>query len=248
MQLLGNLITNAIKYTHQGSIRIGCNCNKNNDIEFFVNDTGIGIPAEKHSIIFEQFRQADDSHTRLYGGVGLGLSICSEIATMLGGEITLDSEQGKGSNFSFILSNALVGVKPAAQATAKAKNIVRFDGKTILLVDDLDDNLYLLELMLSPTGAAVLRASDGPNALKMVEMYPEIDLVLMDIKMPEMDGYDAMTLVHRIRPGLPVVAQTAFAIPGDREYALQKGCAGYLAKPIKKDILLAEIQRVLAVK
>lgn len=248
MQLLGNLITNAIKYTHQGSIRIGCNCNKNNDIEFFVNDTGIGIPAEKHSIIFEQFRQADDSHTRLYGGVGLGLSICSEIATMLGGEITLESEPGKGSNFSFILSNALVGVKPVAQATAKAKNIVRFDGKTILLVDDLDDNLYLLELMLSPTGAAVLRASDGPNALKMVEMYPEIDLVLMDIKMPEMDGYDAMTLVHRLRPGLPVVAQTAFAIPGDREYALQKGCAGYLAKPIKKDILLAEIQRVLAGK
>lgn len=245
-QLLSNFINNAIKYTPEGSVEFGFKQTEA-ALTFFVKDTGIGIPPDKIGVIFEQFRQVDDSYTRIYGGVGLGLSICSEIARILGGSITLETQEGKGSNFMFTLPD-VVTLKPEAHSVSKdqKKPVHRFEGKTILLVDDLDDNLYLLDFILSAAGANVLKATSGKAAIEMAGTYKNIDIVLMDIKMPEMDGYTATDEIHRIRPGLPVIAQTAFAMPGDREKALEKGCVAYLPKPIKKNELLELLQQLFS--
>lgn len=244
MQLLGNFLNNAIKYTLTGSVEIGF-YRQNTDVSMYIKDTGIGIAADKHSIIFEQFRQADDSHTRVFGGVGLGLSICDEIARLLGGEITVDSEEGMGSTFWFHLSGVVVEQEVPVKGKTAAKGSSHLAGKSILLVDDVDDNLYLLNLMLTAAGAHVLTADSGRAAIGVIESEARVDVVLMDVKMPDMDGYEATRLIHEIRPLLPVVAQTAYAIAGDREEALSRGCAGYLSKPIKRETLYTVLEEVL---
>ncbi len=246
LQLLSNFVVNAVKFTSQGSVKLGFTQDETS-LTFFVKDTGIGIPSDKIDVIFDQFRQVDDSYTRIYGGVGLGLSICSEIAKILGGKINVETQEGKGSTFMFTLPNH-VNNKSAAESEVKnnKKTTYRFDKKTVLLVDDLDDNLYLLDFMLSAAGATVLKATSGKEAIDIVKSSKAIDIVLMDIKMPEMDGYAATKEIHRIRPGLPVVAQTAFAMPGDKEKAIANGCIAYLPKPIKKAELLNLLNELLS--
>ncbi len=241
MQLMANLLNNAIKYTERGKIEYGYLIN-NKNILFFVRDTGIGIPNDKLDIIFEKFRQVDDSHTRLYGGVGLGLSICKEIATMLNGKLWVESSINVGSTFYLELSNVLVEETELVKLSNQTMSIPDFSNKTILIVDDLDDNIFLLKKILESTAAKTLSAKSGQAAIQKVVDNPSIDLVLMDIKMPGMDGFIATAEIHKVNPGLPVVAQTAYAMKDDEENAITHGCVGYISKPIGREELFRKLQ------
>ncbi len=236
MQLMTNLLNNAIKYTHQGNIEFGVTINAT-DITFFVSDTGIGIPADKVAVVFEKFRQGDDNYTRLHGGVGLGLAICKEIAALLGAKIWVETAENQGSTFYFQLPEALVTEPHRRKETVIPVKPGDLSGKTILIVDDMEENIFLLEKLLSITKATILSANSGAAAISIVEKTPVVDLIYMDLKMPGMDGLEATASILKIRPGIRIIAQTAHAVKEVREQVSASGCYGYISKPIRRNEL-----------
>ena len=229
-QVLMNYIKNAIEYTENGEIEIGYNTMQNN-IEFYVKDTGIGIPSDKMDIIFERFRQVDDTHNRIHGGVGLGLAICSEIANLMNGEIRAESVEGEGSTFYFLLKNIILNETLPAPAKSKNK-YPDLKGKTILIVEDEEINFILLNEYLKNTKADIIWAESGENSIEICENNSLIDLVLMDIRLPGIDGLETAKHIKTIRPDLKIIAQTAFAFSDDREKITKSYCDDYLPKPI----------------
>lgn len=232
-QLITNLLNNAIKFTSKGSIEYGYNIN-NRDITFFVKDTGIGIPADKIDIIFDQFRQVDDSHTRKYGGVGLGLSICKEIATLLNGDLWVESEYNSGSVFYFHLSNVLEHKNKEEVKTFQDKSIPNLEDRNILIAEDLELNYLLISKMIKKTKANIFWAKNGQDAIYLVEEKPEIDTILMDIRMPILNGYEATAEIKRVRPDIYIIAQTAYALEEEKEKIFEAGCDAYISKPIER--------------
>lgn len=244
MQLITNLLNNAIKYTESGQIDYGCKIHDNN-IVFFVSDTGIGISAEHKEVIFDIFRQVEEPYWGLQSGVGLGLAICKEIANLLGGELWLESEKGKGSCFYFKL-NDVVSIPDSREcemlSSIKPPNL---KGKSVLIVEDVEINFDLLEEILMPTKSKILWAKNGVAAVGMVQTHPEIDLVLMDVKIPHLDGYHATKKILEQKPDLPIIAQTAYALKGDKQKALDSGCVAYITKPIDRVRLFELLQTYL---
>ena len=195
-QVLTNLIGNAIKFTQEGYIKIGYEFTDSNFIKFYVQDTGIGISEEKLEIIFDRFRQVEDTHTREFGGTGLGLTICSNIIKLLGGNLWVNSEKGKGSTFFFTLPNLVPQDKaieqqgiPVSKQVEETK--MQWADKNILIVEDFDSNYFYLDSILRKTNANLLWAKDGFEAIEICKSNNEIDLILMDIQLPEMSGYKA---------------------------------------------------------
>jgi len=235
-QLLTNLLTNAVRYTDKGSIRYGYTRQKGN-IQFFVADTGIGIPQNKLSMIFQKFTQVDNSMTRVRGGLGLGLSIVDEIGKLLGGKISLESEMGKGSTFYFSIA------QKRSSGVISGRIGSDFADKTFLIVEDLESNYLYLEKLLCESGASVLWAQTGKDAIAIAEKLDKIDLILMDIRMPDIDGYEITRKIKKIRPDLPIIAQTAYAMVSDRKEALDAGCSDHIAKPIKVEMLLEIVNK-----
>lgn len=231
MQLITNLLNNAIKYTETGQIDYGCKIHDKN-IVFFVADTGIGISEEHKDIIFDIFRQVEDPFWGLQSGVGLGLAICKEISNLLGGELWLESEKGKGSCFYFRLNNAIIIPESKQCNQIKTIDPPKLHGKNLLIVEDVEINYYLLEEILSPTMANLIWAKTGFDALEIVKTNKNLDLVLMDVKIPHLDGYRATKEIVKQNPKLPIIAQTAYALKGDRQKAIDSGCVAYLTKPI----------------
>jgi PAS domain S-box-containing protein len=240
-QVLGNLLSNAIKFTHKGKIEYGYFVKKN-FIEFYVKDTGIGIAPKNHSLIFERFRQVDSTYTRNYGGNGLGLSISKALVEKLGGTISLKSELGKGSAF-FVSIPFDNSIKITDNTAADLENIVlpNWNEKTILVVENELNNYYYITEILSDISVKILHAWNGEEAVNLVKENPAIDLVLMDIKMPVMDGYEARRLIKVHNPDIPVLAITAFAMSDDREKALKEGFDDYISKPVQSDIFIETI-------
>jgi PAS domain S-box-containing protein len=245
-QVLTNLIKNAIKFTKSGSIEFGYNPNVvGTSLQFFVKDTGAGIPADQTEMIFERFRQGSVLLTRAYEGAGLGLSISKAFVDMLGGKIWVESELGKGSTFFFSLP--LINTKTASAETTKTQSDNRDPKPHCLLVAEDDENSMLyMRALLESEQITVLEANTGQMAVDRVKQHPEIDLVLMDLKMPEMDGFEATRQIKRLRPGLPVIAQTAYSFAEEKEKALLAGCDDYISKPIKKPALIEKIQYLLS--
>jgi PAS domain S-box-containing protein len=245
-QIFCNLLNNALKFTSDGEIEFGYR-KKENFIEFYVKDSGIGIKPENIEIIFERFRQIESADTREYSGNGLGLSISKALVEKLGGNITVSSEYGKGSIFTFILPYT-DGNKIAAPAEQAALSIqsVNSNEKTILIVEDEIYSFQFLEELLYGKNIKVLHAWDGKQAIEKVRNHSDISLVLMDIKLPTLDGYKATRFIKQIRPQLPVIAQTAYALSQDKEEALNAGCDNYLSKPINKDIFMDVINKYLS--
>ncbi|HKL67027.1 MAG TPA: ATP-binding protein, partial [Bacteroidales bacterium] len=231
-QLLSNLLTNAAKYTPEGEINYGYSTT-GRDITFFVKDSGIGIPEDKQAIIFEKFRQIDDSYTRKQDGIGLGLAICKEIAKILGGELWLESEKGKGSVFYFTLPGA-VAERPESNKNDKSYALPGMNGNSVLIVEDEESNYLYLKTLISKTGAHISWAKNGEESIEMVSKNPGFSLVLMDIRMPGMDGYEATRIIKEMHPTMRVIAQTAYAMKADREEAYKNGFDGYISKPIDK--------------
>jgi PAS domain S-box-containing protein len=243
-QILCNLLNNAIKFTTEGEIEFGYHLTEH-AVEFFVKDTGIGIAPENHALVFQRFRQVGAADDLIYGGNGLGLSISSALIKRLGGNFAVVSALGKGSTFSFTVPYTK---KIRVNLTSKTnpKRIADWNKKTILIVEDDINNHSLLEAMFTGTNAKLLHAWDGREAVESVENHADISLVLMDIKMPIMDGYKATRLIKHLRPKLPVIAQTAYALSHDRNLALDAGCDDYLSKPIEKETFMQKVGAYLA--
>jgi PAS domain S-box-containing protein len=242
-QIITNLLNNALKFTKQGEVSFGYNIKKDL-IEFFVKDTGIGIPKEKQEMIFERFFQVESNQQTSNRGTGLGLSISQSFARMLEGYITVESDSNLGSHFRVILPYKPVKSKPFSDTHPK----LDLHSATILIVEDILDNYYLLEAILTKTNVNLLAASNGLEALNLCKKKPQIDLVLMDIRMPVMDGLTAFKKIREIRKDLPIIAQTAFALEQDKKNFLAAGFTDYISKPVNAKDLLNKISMAIGAK
>jgi len=242
-QIISHLIKNAIKYTDKGRIHFGYSI-KGEQIEFFVKDTGIGIDDNMYMKIFECFRQVNLNVGSADEGSGLGLSISKAFVEMLGGNIWLESKPGYGSTFYFThpykrLDNP---IEPTPEIHIKKEDMK--EQVTILIAEDDEISYLYLKEIAAEANMKAIRALNGNETIELCRKHPEIRLVLMDIKMPEMNGYDATKVIKKFRPNLPIIAQTAYALTRDKERALEAGCDGYLSKPIKKSELLYFLHKI----
>ena len=236
--ILTNLVKNAIKFTYEGSIELGYE-KKVEYLEFFIKDTGVGIPQKQKELIFERFRQGSESHSRGYEGSGLGLSIAKSYVEMLGGEIWVESEEGKGSTFYFTIPyNAVSEEKAVIENTFSEKDKeVQLKKLKILIVEDDEVSHSLLTRMLQNFSYEVLHAITGIEAVEDCRTNPDLDLILMDIRMPMMDGNEATRQIRQFNKDVIIIAQTAYAFSGDKEKAIEAGCNNYITKPINKTLL-----------
>jgi CheY-like chemotaxis protein len=242
MQVLLILLKNAIKFTTQGYIEYGTIV-REGELIFYVKDTGIGIDERNLELIFEKFRQVDESSTREFGGVGIGLTIAKGLANMLNGRIWVDSTLGKGSCFN--LGFKLDGLTINSLAEYPIQKAEPLKGRKILVVEDEESNYLLLLGSLRLIGVEVERAYNGLEAVAFLKENSAIDLILMDLKMPVMDGFTASTAIKSMLPHIPIIAQTAYAMVGDREKALDSGCDDYIAKPIRREALLELLRKYI---
>jgi PAS domain S-box-containing protein len=242
-QILTNLINNALKFTKSGSIDFGF-INKNNTVEFYVKDTGIGISKELHEKIFLRFIQAEMSQTRNFEGAGLGLAICKGLVELLGGKIWVESEIGKGTSFYFTLPCLVTDIQEKPYFKSEEISLKKMHGKILIVEDDMVSFEYL-SIILSKFDITVLHAENGEQAVEFVKNFPDIDLVLMDIRMPIMNGIEATKQIKRIRPDLPVIAQTAYAFSNEKRDILAVGCDEYISKPMESSKLNLLINKYL---
>jgi PAS domain S-box-containing protein len=231
--ILTNLVKNAIKFTTTGSIEVGYE-KKGRFLEFYVKDTGEGISPDQISVIFERFRQGSESLSRNYEGSGLGLSISKSYTEMLGGKMWVESEEGKGSNFLFTIpyfSEFIKGKEDAANVPVK-KNGFQIKNLNIMVVEDDDTSFSLLKRSLQKITHKVIRAGNGIDAISLCKDNPDLDLILMDVRMPKMDGYEATRQIRQFNRNVIIIAQTAYGFLGEREKAISSGCNDYISKPI----------------
>ena len=237
------LLDNSIKYTKQGQISFGYSLIPG-FVEFFVNDTGIGIESDNLETIFVMFSQEDPSSTRGYEGSGLGLTIANGLITLLGGKISVISEKGKGSSFTFTIpyNSTVITEKPLKK---NSDDTAKRQKPLLLIAEDDELNFMYVEVIMNMIDCDYLHAVNGVEAVEICKKNSDITMVLMDIKMPVMNGLEATKLIHKFNPELPIIATTAYAQTGSENKFLAAGCNGYLAKPIKKDDLLKMIEKYI---
>ena len=240
-KIMDKLIDNAYKFTQSGKINCGYQVIPG-FVKIFVQDTGIGIAPDKLGMIFNMFTQEDASNTRGYEGSGLGLSIAAGLVKLLGGTMSVNSEIEKGSIFTFTVPLNETEVVEKTTST-EGENGIGTEKPLILIAEDDQSNYFYLKTVLKQAGYDYLLAINGLEAVKLCKERSDITLVLMDIKMPVMNGMEATKLIREFRPELPVIATTAHAQTGDEHRFLAAGCTGYLAKPIKKHSLHALLQK-----
>jgi CheY-like chemotaxis protein len=248
-QILNNLLENSLKYTFRGYIEFGFEDMKDN-LKFFVKDTGVGIKKENQDFIFERFAQVYSTTDKRSGGTGLGLSICKNLIELLGGKVWLESELSIGSIFYFTLPYKEIKIEDRLKtgdsgiSRKKVKSDYNWNNKIILIAEDEELNFKVLESALARTNVNILRASDGVEAVKIAK-NKKCNLVLMDIQMPNMDGYLATKEIKRINSSLPIIAQTSFAMTGDKNKCFEAGCDDYLSKPFNLEELLIKIDKYI---
>ncbi len=248
-QILTNLVGNSVKFTQEGFIEFGYNLTADNYLQFHVKDTGIGISKEKLGLIFERFIQADSSPSRKYGGSGLGLAISKGLVELLGGKMWAESTLNKGSAFYFTIPFVPVAKKIEEKIDSKASRTgYCWEGKVFLIAEDDKFSYKFLEGFLKQTKADVLWAADGKEAIEMCHNHGDIDLILMDIQMPEMNGLVATTEIKKFNHNIPVIAQTANAISEERQRCIKAGCDDFITKPVNIAELYAKIDRWLSRK
>ncbi|MBT6006664.1 MAG: response regulator, partial [Prolixibacteraceae bacterium] len=234
--VLSNLITNAIKYTPDGSIEIRCS-KKGDNIELSVKDTGMGIPADKQKTIFERFAQPEIKDREAYEGWGLGLFITKAYLDLLGGKIWMESDEGRGSQFYFLIPANREKVKSIIKKTEKKPltQIMNISKKLKVLIAEDDQSAdYYLSILMEELNFEIFHAKTGLEALETCRKMDGLDLILMDIKMPVMDGYNTTKQIRKFNNEVVIVAQTAYALIGDREKAIEAGCDDYISKPLNK--------------
>jgi len=273
-QILKNLLSNALKFTKQGGVtlrvasaRKGWSADNRSlnatpsVIAFSVTDTGIGIPPEKQHMIFEAFQQGDGTTSREYGGTGLGLTISRELATLLGGDIQLKSEAGKGSTFTLYVPQTSLAPTAQGHSLREPKHGVtvnellsrdpalldKLRGRTALIVDDDIRNIFALTSFLERFQMNVVSAEDGESALNLLQSSSRVNVVLMDIMMPGIDGYATIQKMRGIAKckTIPIIAVTAKAMLDDREKCLRAGASQYISKPVDPESLLTLLKECL---
>lgn len=251
--ILTNLVKNAIKYSKRGTIELGY-VKKGEFLEFYVKDMGIGIPKSRQSAIFERFIQADVTDKMARQGAGLGLSISKAYVEMLGGKIWVESEVGVGSTFYFTLPyNPESGeggiIEKTEQDNERAnQNITGIPRLKILIAEDDETSEMLASIIVREFGKEVIKAKTGNEAVEICRTNPDLDLILMDIQMPVMNGYEATRQIRQFNKDVVIIAQTAFGLSGDREKAIEVECNEYITKPVNKDELLLLIQKHFKIK
>jgi len=241
-QILSNLLDNALKFTDVGSITFGYELS-DDFILLFVKDTGIGIPEDKKDYVFKRFGKIENIDKNL-SGTGLGLAISKHLSLLLNGELWVESKIGEGSSFYLKLPYSKTfasKVEPAIPS--HSSGYYSWNNKRILIAEDEDLNFKVMQITLRKTKIEIIRAYNGKEALEIIHHNPNIDLILMDIQMPVMDGYEAMSLIKKMKPKLPIIAQTAFALLEEQNHCIEKGFDDYISKPIKPEELLQKIER-----
>jgi PAS domain S-box-containing protein len=239
-RVLNHLMDNAVKFTLEGSVEFSYLLD-NQNILFKIRDTGIGINKENLGRIFEEFRQEFDGHHRPFEGLGIGLTLAKEVIERMGGKIVVESEKGVGSEFSFSIPYRPAGSTKTKIAPPSSDSILRpidWSSRKCLLVDDNKDVLIYLNRILTDTGVTILTARSGFEAIEIIKSTPDIDVVLLDMQMPEMNGIEATREIRKIRKDIPIIAQTAFIFEDDKDIILEAGCDACLIKPIRREHLL----------
>jgi CheY-like chemotaxis protein/anti-sigma regulatory factor (Ser/Thr protein kinase) len=241
---LSHLLNNAIKFTDKGTIHFGYNAHET-ELEFFVKDSGIGMNQDVIESIFDRFVKVDTGPTSLTEGSGLGLSIAKGMLDLISGKIRVSSEIGIGTSIFFTLP-LIAGNNTDIEKTVLKENNNRGVVGQILVAEDDETNFFYLNAILSrETDASIIHANNGKEAVELFEANPGIQLVLMDIKMPVMDGFEATRQIKLINKDVPVIAITAYAMMGDKERVLAAGCDEYLSKPISKKLLLQKVSELI---
>ena len=258
--ILTNLVKNAIKFTDSGSIEFGyklkdmvepsnrevveSSSRESNSpkLVFYVNDTGIGIPADRQKAIFDRFVQADIADTRAFQGAGLGLSISKAYVEMLGGEIWVESEEGVGSTFYFSIPYNPVHIENTVVEQQQTTDTHRRNLKILIAEDDYTSGV-LINIALKDYGKEMLKVTNGNDAVESCRQNADIDLIMMDVKMPGLDGYEATRAIRQFNTNVIIIAQTAYAMLHEREKALEAGCNDYISKPLNTDGLKNIVQK-----
>jgi PAS domain S-box-containing protein len=241
-QILSNLLHNAVKFTESGFIETGFYLDNSDSLVFYVKDSGIGIPLDKQSLIFERFRQVEESITRTYEGAGLGLTICRGLLKLMGGKIWVESDGMNGSTFYFTIPYIQFHENSVMKEEFLNFGEKKYDwsGRKILIVEDDPTSFEFLSEVLLPTQCFIQHANNGMDALNWFGQVP-FDLVLLDIQLPEMDGYQIAGMIRKCDPDIPIIAQTAHAMSDDKQKCYDAGCNGYITKPLHFGHLLETI-------
>jgi CheY-like chemotaxis protein len=242
-QVFVHLIENALKYTERGFIEIGYILKDNKVIQFYVKDTGIGIHKNRQKNIFNPFKPVSEPTMKKYASSGLGLTLSKGIVEMMGGKIWLESEEGEGSTFYFTIPYIVAEEKDEPIKDPEVLSASNWKNKVILIVEDEEVNFRFLEAVLDKTEAKIIHAETGAQAVELCKTLPKIDLVLMDIKMPKMNGIDATRIIKKMDKGIPIIAQTAYSESEDIEHCKKGGCDDYIAKPIDVKLLFDKINK-----
>ncbi|GGK35469.1 hypothetical protein GCM10007962_32330 [Yeosuana aromativorans] len=244
-QALQNLLDNAYKFTSKGFVKLKVSF-KNENLEIFVEDSGIGVAPEFHDLIFKPFWQVKKDPDHYYEGNGLGLAVSKKIVNSIGGELFVESDIGKGSKFSIRLPKAFnLSIKPLDEITKEPSNEKSLEGRTILICEDDMSNYIYLKTVLLNEKCRLIHAADGIEALEIFKANASIDLVLMDLIMPKMNGLEVSAKLKEIRKNIPIIAQSAQVIDSEMQRAKKAGCLDYLVKPINRDLLISTIIKYL---
>ncbi len=247
-QVMNNLVANAIKFTNKGFVEMGYELNGDSEMVMYVRDSGIGIEKEKQDLIFDVFRQEDLNIAGRFGGTGLGLAISKRLVELMGGKIWVESVKGVGATFFFTvpISSGDLTKHDKPELSIKKGTIPKLTGKNILVADDEDFIHVLFRNFIQPTGASVISAYNGEQVLDLFSKGNKIDLVLLDMRMPKLNGMETIKRIRDLSIDVPVIAQTAYAFTGDKERFMEAGCNDYLSKPVDEDELIELIARFLA--
>jgi len=252
-QVLFNLVGNAVKFTDTGTITLRAVAENKNvihstvDLRIDVEDTGIGIDKDKIDYIFESFQQQEGQSVRKYGGTGLGLTISKRLTELMNGKISVNSTPNKGSCFSIYLKSvdiSSIDIASTYQVNVNKRSIIKFDDCNVLIVDDVKNNRKLLTEIFKSLHINYQEACNGKEAVERAKKN-DFDLIIMDIRMPEMDGYEAANIINKAQPGLPIVALTASVMRDDYERQRRENFSGYLRKPVLQQELITELQKHL---
>jgi PAS domain S-box-containing protein len=244
-QIVKHLLSNALKFTSKGFIELGYTFRDPSTLLFYVIDTGVGLLEKEKDIIFNPFRQADDSTTRCYSGLGLGLAIARNVVERLGGKIWVNSSKNEGSTFFFTLPYIPVRAKFDEFIPPNKFDEYNWKNKTILVADDIDSNFMFIQTLVKPTGANLVWARNGKEAISIAKSR-EIDVVLMDIVMPEVDGFEATKQIKQYRSDIKVICQTAYPSPEHQKAGIESGMDKFLTKPIPVNSILEAIDEYIA--